>query len=70
MLPRLKILSLCTGNSCRSQMAEAFLRRHGGDRFTIHSAGLHPAAIHPLAHRVMAEVGSPLEEHYAKSVGE
>ncbi|MEM9554552.1 MAG: arsenate reductase ArsC [Acidobacteriota bacterium] len=58
---------LCTGNSCRSQMAEAFFRRHGGDRFTVHSAGTRPAdEVHPLACEVMAEVGLPLDGHEPK----
>lgn len=63
-----KILVLCAQNSARSQMAEAFLRKHGGDRFTVYSAGLHATRIHPLTYRVMAEVGLPLEGHQAKPV--
>lgn len=52
------ILVLCTGNSCRSQMAEGFLKHLAGDRFTAYSAGTRPAEhVHPLAVQVMAEVG-------------
>ena len=51
------VIFLCTGNSARSQMAEAFLRRHGSDRFEAHSAGLHPKEINPLTVQVMEEVG-------------
>lgn len=52
------VMVLCTGNSCRSQMAEALLRHHAGDRFTIYSAGTEPAdEIHPMAITVMAEKG-------------
>jgi arsenate reductase (thioredoxin) len=52
------ILVLCTGNSCRSQMAEGFLRKLAGDRFNVYSAGTRPAArVHPLAVQVMAEAG-------------
>lgn len=52
------VLILCTGNSCRSQMAEAFLRHFHGDAYDVHSAGTEPAArVHPLAVRVMAEAG-------------
>jgi arsenate reductase len=67
---RENVLVLCARNSARSQMAEAFLRKHAGDRFEIHSAGLDTAPIHPLAHRVMEEVSVPLEGHRPKSVRE
>ena len=64
------VLVLCTGNSCRSQMAEAFLRHYGGGRVRAHSAGTEPAAeIHPLARRVMAEKGLDLADHYPKDLG-
>ena len=56
MKPRLIIL--CTGNSCRSQMAEGFLRELADDLFEAQSAGMNPAAkVHPLAVKVMAEIG-------------
>lgn len=52
------ILVLCTGNSCRSQMAEGYLRAFAGDRFHVHSAGLDPKKeVHPLAIQVMQEGG-------------
>lgn len=58
MAAKPNILVLCTGNSCRSQMAEGFLRHHAGDRFNVVSAGTRPAErVHPLAVRVMAEAG-------------
>ncbi len=64
------VLVLCTGNSCRSQMAEALLRRHGGDRVQAFSAGTEPAAeIHPMARRVMAEEGLDLAGQYPKEYG-
>ncbi len=53
----IRVLFLCTHNSARSQMAETFLRRYGGDRFEIHSAGTEPALqVHPLAERVMQQI--------------
>jgi arsenate reductase len=65
------VLFLCTGNSCRSQMAEGFLRQLGGDRFTSLSAGTEPAErIHPLAIQVMAEKGIDIRQQEPKNVGE
>jgi len=54
---RTKVLFLCTGNSCRSQMAEALLRHHAGDRFEAFSAGMDPKPIHPLTLQVLEEKG-------------
>lgn len=70
MTPEKNILVLCAQNSARSQMAEAFLRKHGGDRFAVYSAGLHPTDIHPFTRLVMSEAGLPLDGYRAKSVGE
>jgi arsenate reductase len=65
------VLFLCTGNSCRSQMAEGLLRHHAGDRFVVHSAGTDPAtAVHPLAVRVMGELGIDISEQRPKGVKE
>jgi arsenate reductase len=64
------LLFLCTGNSCRSQMAEAFLRAYGGERFEVYSAGTQPTEINPYTRRVMAEQGFDLAGHFAKSVEE
>ncbi len=61
------ILVLCTGNSCRSQMAEGFLKKYAGDRFEIHSAGLEPKdEIHPYAKQVMREVGCDISSQHPK----
>ena len=54
---KMKILFLCTGNSCRSQMAEGWARHLKGDRIEAFSAGVDPKGIDPLAVRVMAEAG-------------
>ena len=64
------VLFLGVTNSCRSQMAEALLRRHAPGRFEVHSAGLKPAAIHPLTYRVMGELGMDLSGHRPKGVRE
>ena len=57
------IVVLCTGNSCRSQMAEGFLRHHAGDRFEVYSAGTEPAeSVHPLSVEVMRERGIDISE--------
>jgi arsenate reductase len=63
-----RVLFLCTRNSARSQMAEAFLRYYGGDRFEAHSAGLVPGEIDPLTIRVMAEKGHDLSGHRSKGL--
>jgi arsenate reductase len=62
------VLFLCTGNSARSQMAEAFLRTIADDRFTAYSAGLHPKPINPLTIQVMEEIGISLTEQTSKSL--
>lgn len=54
---KIRILFLCTGNSCRSQMAEGWARRHGGDAFEILSAGIEAHGKNPRAIAVMAEAG-------------
>lgn len=64
------VLFLCTANSARSQMAEGFLRHLGGDRFEVHSAGLEPKEINPLAIQVMEEVGIAMKGHFPKSIGD
>lgn len=62
-----RVLFLCTGNSARSQMAEAFLRKYAGDRFEAHSAGLEPKGLNPLTIQVMDEIGMDMYGHTSKA---
>lgn len=65
------LLVLCTGNSCRSHLAEGLLREAAGDLFEVASAGSKPAGyVHPLAIRVMAEVGLDISGHHSKHMNE
>ncbi len=66
--PKRTILFVCTGNSCRSQMAEALLRHVGGDGFLAVSAGSHPAGfVHELAVEAMRRLGVPMIDPRSKS---
>jgi arsenate reductase len=66
-----RVLFLCSGNSCRSHMAEGWLRHLAGDRFEALSAGAQPTGhVHPLAIKVMAEVGIDISRHRSKSLAE
>lgn len=65
-----RIVFLCGHNAARSQMAEGFLRSFGGDRFRAESAGTVATELHPLAVRVMAEVGIDISRQRSKSVDE
>ena len=67
-MSRQKILFLCTGNSARSQMAEAFIRKYADDRFEAHSAGLEPKGLNPLTVQVMDEVGIDISGQTSKGV--
>ena len=68
MKPR--VLFLCTGNSARSQMAEALLRKYAGDTYEIFSAGIAPKGIHPYTVQVMQEIGVDISGQRSKSVTE
>jgi len=65
-----KVLFLCVHNSARSQMAEALLKREAGGLLEVFSAGLEPREVHPLAVRVMGEVGVDIGCQRSKSVRE
>lgn len=69
-MSHLRILVLCTGNSCRSQMAEGFFRHYGGDKVEVFSAGLSPKGVHPLAIKVMAEVGIDISKQTSNHLNE
>lgn len=63
-----RVLFLCTGNSARSQMAEAFVRKYADDRFDAHSAGLEPKGLNPLTIKVMNEIGIDVSGQTSKGV--
>jgi len=61
------VLILCTGNSCRSHMAEGILRAAAGDLLDVQSAGSKPAGyVHPLAIKALAEIGMDISAHHSK----
>ena len=63
-----RVLFLCTGNSARSQMAEAFLRKYAGDALEAHSAGLEPKGVNPLTVQVMQEAGIDISHQQSKGI--
>jgi arsenate reductase len=65
-----RVLILCTGNSARSQMAEALLRQMAGDRFDAYSAGTRPVGLNANAVKAMAEIGIDISKQRSKSVDE
>jgi arsenate reductase (thioredoxin) len=65
------VLILCTGNSCRSHLAEGILRAAAGDLFDVRSAGSKPAGyVHPMAVQVMKEIGIDISSHRSKHLNE
>ena len=65
------ILVLCTGNSCRSHMAEGIFRHLASDLFEVHSAGSQPAGyVHPLSIEVLSEIGIDISQHTSKHMNE
>lgn len=69
-MAKANVLFLCTGNSARSQMAEAFLRYYAPDLFNAYSAGLEPRGMNPFTVKVMEEKGINLDGQYSKSLRE
>ncbi|HVV56701.1 MAG TPA: arsenate reductase ArsC [Mucilaginibacter sp.] len=64
------ILVLCTGNSCRSQMAEGYLKHYAGNRAQIYSAGIETHGVNPKAIQVMADDGIDISHHTSNNVDE
>lgn len=69
-MTKTRVLFMCTGNTARSQMAEAFLRACADDRFEVYSAGLEPREINSLTRVVMQERGLDLDGQYPKGLKE
>src|SRR5512140_3097504 len=67
-MPKPRVLILCTGNSCRSQMAEGWVRHDLGERVEVRSAGIRPSFVHPRAIQVMAEAGIDISAHKSRPV--
>ena len=67
-MPKMKVLFLCTGNSCRSQMAEGWTRHLKGEVLEPYSAGIEKHGMNPHAMKVMAEAGVDLSTHYSKTL--
>jgi arsenate reductase (thioredoxin) len=65
-----RVLFLCSGNSARSQIGEALLRKYAGDRFEVHSAGLEAKGINPYTVRALEEIGIDMSGHRSKSLDE
>jgi arsenate reductase len=66
----IQVLFVCTGNSCRSLMAAALLRHHGGADFEVHSAGTHPKGLNPRTMALLSDVGIDASWARSKSVDE
>lgn len=67
-MSKARVLFLCTGNSARSQMAEALLRKYAGDHFEVYSAGLEPKGLNPYTIKVLEEIGVDTSQHYSKTL--
>ena len=68
MVKKESVLFICTGNSCRSQIAEGLLRNMAGNLFNVYSAGSHPSRVHPASIMVMAEWGIDISKHTSDSI--
>ena len=70
MVSKQKVLFVCTGNSCRSQIAEGLLNKMAAKHFEVYSAGSHPSRVHPIAISVMKEIKIDISNHTSNSVVE
>ena len=76
MLTKKKIIFICTGNACRSQIAHGLLESMAGDKFEVFSAGSHPSQVHPMSTKIMEEIGidishhtsDPIEDYFDKEI--
>lgn len=69
-MDKIRVLFLCTGNTARSQMAEAWLKFYATERFEVYSAGLEPSVVNPLTIQVMQEAGVDMSTARSKSLTE
>lgn len=70
MKKKFTVMFLCTGNSCRSQMAEGLARHYRGEDFDAYSAGTAPQTLNPDAVIVMRELGIDISQHYSKDISQ
>tara|TARA_Y100000590_G_scaffold344300_1_gene393669 strand:+ start:783 stop:1199 length:417 start_codon:yes stop_codon:yes gene_type:complete len=68
MIIKKKIIFICTGNSCRSQIAHGLLQNMAGEKFEVFSAGSHPSKVHPMSIKVMDEIGINITHHTSDSI--
>jgi len=66
-MEKTRVLFICVHNSARSQMAEAFLKKYGGERFDVNSAGLEPGTLNPLVVNAMGEIGIDISANVTRS---
>jgi arsenate reductase len=67
LMSKKRVLFVCVHNSARSQMAEAFLKKYGADRFEVESAGMEPGKLNPLVVEAMREIGIDISQNKTKS---
>ena len=68
MMPKRRVLFVCVHNSARSQMAEAFLKKYGGELFEVESAGIEPGNLNPIVVEAMREAGIDISKNQTKDV--